>query len=65
MVGCCAHADPALFDQVRLIAPDLIRSQLIRWLAEVLSETGYRPQIGACCSLRIITTLEFLQHHLA
>ena len=65
VVGCCAHADPALFDQVRLIAPDLVRSQLIRRFAEVLGETGHRPQIAACCRLRIITTLEFLQHHFA
>ena len=65
VVGCRAHADPALFDQVRLIVPDLVRPHLIRRLAEVLGEAGHRPQIGPCCSLRIITTLEFLQHHLA
>ncbi len=63
--GRGSDSNLALFDQIRLIAPDLFGSQLIRRFAEVLRVIGYRLHLGAHGRLSVITTLEFLQHHLS
>ncbi len=59
------HAELALFEQVRLIAPKLIRSELVGRFSEVIGECRNRTHIAARCTIGIITMLEFLQHHLA
>jgi hypothetical protein len=41
------------------------KNELIRRLVEVLGETAALPLSTPYGSLRIISTLEFLQHHLA
>jgi hypothetical protein len=51
--------------QVHLVAAQLVEPQLIGRLAEVLGELGHRSQVMADCMIGIVTTLEFLQHHLA
>jgi hypothetical protein len=53
----------ALFDQMRLILSDFVQAELIGWLVEVLGKIADDRQIRPRCILRVITTLEFLQHH--
>src|SRR5207249_11876350 len=55
----------ALSEQVGLIASQLIRPELIRGLAKMVSERSNVLQVLAGCDLRIVAALEFLQHHLA
>jgi hypothetical protein len=55
----------SLFEQIRLVAADLGGSKLFGTLIEVLGEIANNLQIRTCCSLGVITTLEFLQHHFA
>jgi hypothetical protein len=55
----------ALLEQVGLIASQLIRPELIRGLAKMASERSHVLQVLVGCDLRIVATLEFLQHHLA
>jgi len=59
------HGELALLEQVRLITAQVVRTELVRRLCEVLGECRNRPQIAAGCTIGVITTLEFLQHHFA
>src|SRR5215469_14676167 len=50
--------------QVRLVLSDLLRSELVRRLMKMLGEVADDPDVGFCGTMRVITTLEFLQHFL-
>src|SRR5580704_6415051 len=52
-----------LLQKIALKPPDVIWAQLIRRLVEVLGELPDCQQVRPYGSLRVITTLEFLQHH--
>ena len=58
-----ARSQLARFDQMHLILPDLVQAELIGRLVEVLGKIADDLQIRPRCILRVITTLEFLQHH--
>jgi hypothetical protein len=58
-------AELLLLQKVALKASDVVRTELIWWPVEVLGELPDRHQVRPYGSLRVITTLEFLQHHLA
>ena len=53
----------AVLEQMHLPGPDVLRPQLVGRLVEVLGEGLHRPDVRLYGSLRVITTLEFLQHH--
>jgi len=48
-----------------LILADVARSQAIRRAVEVLGEALDEANVTVCGSLRVMTPLEFLQHHFA
>jgi len=49
---------------MHLIIADVIESELFRGAAEVTGEICHRVQIGSFCIQGVITTLEFIEHHL-
>src|SRR4051794_32601516 len=51
--------------QMCLILTDLIRTQLIGRFAEVTCEALDCAEVAAYSGCRVVTTLEFLQHHFA
>src|SRR3954469_30464 len=53
----------SLGEQVRLIGTDLFGSELVRRAMKVFSEGLHNFQVALHGSLRVIPTLEFLQHH--
>jgi hypothetical protein len=53
----------ALLEQIGLIASQLIRPELIGRLAKMASERSHVLQVLAGGDLRVVATLEFLQHH--
>src|SRR3954447_24961735 len=61
----CADGKLALLQQIRLVTAKFVWSELIRRLSEVLREVCHSTEIPAGCTIGIITTLQFLQHHLA
>jgi hypothetical protein len=68
---CCHSLDDGsgtelpLLQEITLKSPDVIWTKLIRWTVEKLGELPNCQQIRPYGSLRVITTLEFLQHHFA
>src|SRR5271157_4859613 len=57
---------PSLLNQEQLKLPNIVGPELIGRAMEVLSELGYTPEVRTNgCSLGVITTLEFLEHHFA
>src|SRR5271166_1687849 len=54
-----------LAEQIRLILADVLRTELIRRTLEVTREIFDGLQVDAGCSLGVITTLEFFEHHFA
>src|ERR1035437_656698 len=54
-----------LLKQVCLVLAQMIGSELVGWLMEVLGEVLHDSQVPFYGTLSIITTLEFLQHLLS
>jgi hypothetical protein len=52
-------------EELRLVLADVLRSQAIGRAVEVLSEALDKANVTPRGSLRIMTTLEFFQHHFA
>ena len=55
----------AFFEQIRLVTAQFVEPKLVRRLPEVLGELGHRSKVMADRTIGIVSTLEFLQHHLA
>ena len=51
--------------QVELKLPDVFRAELVGRPMEVLRELPQSIDVGCYSSLGIVTTLEFVQHHLS
>ena len=51
--------------QVGLILTQVVRTELVGWLLEMVGEFLYHLDVGFHGTLSVITTLEFLQHHFA
>src|SRR5207253_2515574 len=60
-----ADAQFPLLEQVNLIGTDVVFTKLVWRTMEVTGEVFHDFQISVYGSLRVITTLEFLQHHFA
>ena len=58
-------AELLLLEKIALKSPDVIWAQLIRRTVKVFGELPDCQQVRPYGSLRVITTLEFLQHHFA
>src|SRR5947209_8772746 len=58
-----ADAQFALLEQVNLIGAKFFFAQLVRWTTEMPGKILHDFQVGVYGSLRVIATLEFLQHH--
>ena len=43
----------------------LVWAKLIRWTFEIARQVGDRFDVGAYSTLRVISTLQFLEHHLS
>ena len=54
-----------LLKQVGLILAQVLRAELVGGLMEMVGEFLHYPNVGFYGSLSVVTTLEFLQHHLA
>jgi hypothetical protein len=52
-------------EELRLVLADVLRSQAIGRAVEVLSKALDEANVTPRGSLRVMTTLEFLQHHFA
>ena len=52
-------------EQVSLVLPDLVRAEFVRRPMKVAGELLDCSNIEEYCLRRIISTLEFFQHHLA
>ena len=65
MVGYRTGRQLAHREELRLLLADVLRSWAIRRAAEVLGEPFDEANVTPCGSLRVMTTLEFLQHHFA
>jgi hypothetical protein len=59
------RAELALRKQIRLISADLVSSKLVGWAVIMFRKGFHNPQVAFHGSLRVITTLEFLQHYFA
>jgi hypothetical protein len=53
----------SLAEKLCLILADVLRTQLVWPALEVSCKILDGADIGGCCTLRVIATLEFLQHH--
>src|SRR5215472_12697591 len=51
--------------QMSLVLTNLFRAKLVGCAMKMLREIMDDPNVGFCCTMRVITTLEFLQHHFA
>src|SRR3974390_1136046 len=51
--------------EIRLVLPDVLRTELVGRALEVTREIFHGLEVGAGCRLGVITTLEFLEHHFA
>jgi hypothetical protein len=60
-----SRAELPLLQEITLKSPDVIWTKLIRRAVEILGELPDCQQIRPYGSLRVITTLEFLQHRFA
>jgi hypothetical protein len=56
------RSQPLGLKQMSLILPDLFGPELVGRLVKVLRELADDPDVGFCGTMRVITTLEFLQH---
>src|SRR3974377_2104806 len=54
-----------LAKEIRLVLPDVLRTELVGRALEVTREIFHGLEVGAGCRLGVITTLEFLEHHFA
>jgi hypothetical protein len=52
-------------EELGLVLADMLRSQAIGRAVEVLGEALDEANVTLCGSLRVMTTLEFFQHHFA
>ncbi|HEX3104573.1 MAG TPA: hypothetical protein VHQ22_09005 [Terriglobales bacterium] len=52
-------------EELRLVLADVLRSQAIGGTVEVLSKALDQAGVTLCGGLRVLTTLEFLQHDFA
>ena len=52
-------------EKLRLVLADVLRSQAIGRAVEVLGKPLDQATVALCGSLRVMTTLEFFQHHFA
>ena len=52
-------------EELRLVPADVLRSQAIGRVVEVLGEALDEAKVTLCGSLRVTTTLEFFQHPFA
>jgi hypothetical protein len=59
----CVVGEFAIAEQMRDVGPNLLRAELIGWALKIAREVLDGPEIGARGTLRVITTLEFLEHH--
>ncbi len=48
-----------------LVGSKFVGTELVGTLAKILGEVGHDPQVIARADLRVVATMEFLQHHLA
>ena len=48
-----------------LIRADVFQPELVRWPIEMLSEGLHSRYVAAYGTLRVVSTLEFLQHYFA
>ena len=55
----------SLAEQIRLVLANVPRAQLVRGAVEVAGEILDRADVAACGTRRVISTLEFLEHHFA
>ena len=60
-----SRAELELPEQIGLVAAQMIRTKLVRRLVEVLGEPLDKAQIAPRCAGRVVTTLEFFEHHFA
>src|ERR1019366_2577862 len=60
-----ARAELKLREQIGLVAAQMIRTELVRRLVEVLREPLDETQITPRCACRVVTTLELFEHHFA
>jgi hypothetical protein len=60
-----SRAEFTLPEEIGLVAAQIIRTKLVRRLAEVLCEPLNETQIAARSACRVVATLEFFQHHFA
>src|SRR3981189_1783357 len=64
-VGSSPDLPPgALSEQIRLVLAYLFRAKTFGRTAEVLRKVLHRIDVGTCGALRVVATLEFIQHHL-
>src|ERR1035437_1104071 len=54
----------ALAKQIRLVLADMVRAKPFRRTMEVLGKVFHRVDIGTYGALRVVATLEFIQHQL-
>ena len=52
-------------EELGLVLPNVLRAQAIGRTVEVLCESFDEADVVLCGSLRVMTTLEFLQHDFA
>ena len=60
-----SRAELSLLEQIGLVAAQMIRTELVRRLAEVLGEPLDEAQIVPDRACGVVTTLEFFEHHFA
>ncbi len=51
--------------QVCLKLPNVIRTESVGRLMEMLSKFAYHTYVSPCGILRVVAALEFLQHHVS
>jgi hypothetical protein len=65
MVGHRAGSQFVQSEELRLVLADVLRSQAIGRAVEVLSKPLDQANVALRGSFRVMTTLEFFQHHFA
>src|SRR5438445_5978757 len=65
MVGHRTGSQFVQGEELGLVRADVLRSQVIGRAVEVLSEALDEANVTLCGSFRVMTTLEFFQHHFA
>src|ERR1017187_10523152 len=50
-------------EQIRYVLADVFGAELVGRTFEIARKVLDGPEVGACGTLRVITTLEFLEHH--